>query len=295
MVGPPDVISDHSLISWCCLLDRQPRITYDREMGGWTKLNLDNVRAALLESELCSVDRRPETVEDYFETYHNVLSKLADRFAPVKRVTLRRQRLALWMDDGCRKLLRISRMMERRYRRSGLLDDRQAWVLQERKRHQLYRKKERDYWSLCITSQAKQPRKLWHTLNNLLGASQSHQLPKTCPTAQQFADFFDEKVAAVRRSTGAGTASTELPTVTEVFDTFQSCTIDDIRSIIMGASSKSCALDLMPTDVMKKFLPELLPFITDMCNSSLEQGCIPLSQRHAIITPRLKKTRRRSS
>ena len=41
--------------------------------------------------------------------------------------------------------------------------------------------------------------------------------------------------------------------------------------------------------VMKEFLPELLPFIVDMCNASLAEGCLPVSQRHAIATPRLKK------
>ena len=48
-------------------------------------------------------------------------------------------------------------------------------------------------------------------------------------------------------------------------------------------------MDPIPTDVLKKFLPKLLPYITDMCNSSLQQGSFPLSQRHAIIRPRLKK------
>ena len=57
----------------------------------------------------------------------------------------------------------------------------------------------------------------------------------------------------------------------------------------MGASSKSCELDPIPPDMLKKFLPELLPFITDLCNASLQQGCLPLSQRHAIIRPRIKK------
>ena len=33
----------------------------------------------------------------------------------------------------------------------------------------------------------------------------------------------------------------------------------------------------------------MLPFITDMCNASLDQGSLPISQRHAIISPRLKK------
>ena len=48
----------------------------------------------------------------------------------------------------------------------------------------------------------------------------------------------------------------------------------------MSSQSKSCALDP---------LPEILPFITDMCNTSLRQVMLPLSQCHAIVTPRLKK------
>ena len=60
--------------------------------------------------------------------------------------------------------------------------------------------------------------------------------------------------------------------------------------MITVTSSKSCQLDPVPTTVVKEFLLELFPFITDMCNASLAEGSIPLSQRHAIITPRLKKT-----
>jgi hypothetical protein len=40
---------------------------------------------------------------------------------------------------------------------------------------------------------------------------------------------------------------------------------------------------------MKQFLPELLPFITKMCNASLREGSLPESQRHATVIPRLKK------
>ena len=89
-VDPPDVISDLSLISWCCPLDLQ----------------------------LCSAVHGVSTAEDYFELYQNVLTRLADRFAPIKRVTLHRQRLAVWMDDECRQLRRKSRLLQRRYRRS---------------------------------------------------------------------------------------------------------------------------------------------------------------------------------
>ena len=57
----------------------------------------------------------------------------------------------------------------------------------------------------------------------------------------------------------------------------------------MSSQSKSCALDPLPTNILKEFLPEVLTFITDLCNTSLRQGMLPLSQRHAIVTPRLKK------
>ena len=116
-VDPPDVISDHSLIRWCCPLDLiQPSTVLSREVRGWTKLDCDGFRAALLDSELCSAAHGLSTAEDHFELYHNVLMRLADRFAPIKRVTLRRQRLAVWMDDECRQLRRKSRLLERRYR-----------------------------------------------------------------------------------------------------------------------------------------------------------------------------------
>jgi len=72
-----------------------------------------------------------------------------------------------------------------------------------------------------------------------MGASDKTSLPKDCPSAQQFADFFQAKVAAVREATAGGEVTTELPPATEVFDHFQLCTASDIRSAIMSSPSKS--------------------------------------------------------
>jgi len=65
--------------------------------------------------------------------------------------------------------------------------------------------------------------------------------------------------------------------------------MEDVRQVITASPAKSCALDPIPTDVLKTFLPELLPYATAMCNASLLQGCLPQSQRHATVIPRLKK------
>ena len=111
-IYPPSIISDHSIISWRCPLLTQLKIVMNREVRGWTKLDRDSFRSALLESELYSSEQRPVTADEYFDLYHRVLTRLADQYAPVKRVTLGRHQLALWMDEECRQLRRKSRMLE---------------------------------------------------------------------------------------------------------------------------------------------------------------------------------------
>ena len=94
----------------------------------------------------------------------------------------------------------------------------------------------------------------------------------------------------VRLDAVGQTPSSFLPPTPATIDDFQTLSADDIQKVIMSASTKLCALDPLPRHVVKEFLPELLPYITDMCNALLSQGIIPVSQRHAIITPRLKKS-----
>ena len=50
--------------------------------------------------------------------------------------------------------------------------------------------------------------------------------------------------------------------------------------IIIAVPMQSCALDPLPTHILKEFLQELPALIT---------GCLPVSQCHAITTPRLQK------
>ena len=45
-----------------------------------------------------------------------------------------------------------------------------------------------------------------------------------------------------------------------------------------------------PTFMLKECIDVLLPYLTEMCNASLLEGLLPVSQRHAIITPILKKS-----
>src|SRR5664279_1599512 len=103
----PRTSSLTSLISWRVLFDQQTPITRNREIRGWSKLDADGFRAALVRSELCDVTQHPVSADDFFELYHCVLQRLADQFSPIKKITIRRQRLAVWMDAECRQLRRM--------------------------------------------------------------------------------------------------------------------------------------------------------------------------------------------
>jgi len=122
-----------------------------------------------------------------------------------------------------------------------------------------------------------------------LGAPTSKPLPNNLPSAQDFLDFFNKKVEGVREGTGQGPATTFLPPAAATLNCFQLYTEADVAKVITAAPSKSCELDPIPTDILRQFLPVLLPYITKMCNASLKQGILPTTQRSTIVTPRLKK------
>ena len=50
---------------------------------------------------------------------------------------------------------------------------------------------------------------------------------------------------------------------------------DDLSKIIQGSPSKSCALDPMPTWLVKQHLLVLLPVLTRIVNTSLKSGVFP--------------------
>ena len=106
-------------------------------------------------------------------------------------------------------------------------------------------------------------------------------------SARILMDFCNEKIAGVRLSTGDFPVQSSLETATVILEEFQECTEEDAG--IMSWHSKLCALDPLSTNILKDFPPEIIPFVANMCNTSLRQGMFLLNQRHAIVTPCLKK------
>ncbi|KAK3708823.1 hypothetical protein QZH41_007175 [Actinostola sp. cb2023] len=76
---------------------------------------------------------------------------------------------------------------------------------------------------------------------------------------------------------------------TSTFPNFDDVSEDLVSRTICKSASKSCALDPVPTTLLKDSLGVLLPTITHLINLSLKQGVYPDLFKKALIRPALKK------
>ena len=137
------------------------------------------------------------------------------------------------------------------------------------------------------------------TVNTLLN-SNSRVLPvNDCPKelAKKFSEFFLNKVKKIRNiiddvhiDPSSPLEGRKFPSHGSLLHDFRPVTEDDLLRIIMKSPTKTCALDPLPTWLLKRHSSVILPKLTEVVNASLEQGAFPNSLGHAIVTPILKKS-----
>ena len=113
--------------------------------------------------------------------------------------------------------------------------------------------------------------------------------------ADRFSEFFEAKIRKINDSLNVGDMDTcdpmniALSQSQNTFDDFGRITTDELRKVIMESPSKSCALDPLPTPLLKLCVDELLPSISIIINKSLSSGYMPKQFKEAIIIPIPKK------
>ena len=66
-------------------------------------------------------------------------------------------------------------------------------------------------------------------------------------------------------------------------------TTSDIRNLLNKSPTTSCALDPLPTWLLKYISDTLIPFLTRFVNSSITSSVVPRCLKHANVIPVLKK------
>ena len=112
-----------------------------------------------------------------------------------------------------------------------------------------------------------------------------------------FAKFFSDKITLIREniqrrvhdvdsSVYEGTArSTVQYTLGELAPT----TDAELIRILTNSSDKTCCLDAIPTNLIKKSLSLHIPYLVAIVNNSFKEGLFPSALRIALVRPLLKK------
>ena len=127
---------------------------------------------------------------------------------------------------------------------------------------------------------------MWSAVNRLLQLVTSSTAQHA---AADLAAHFTTKVEKVR------TATSDAPP--PVINSRQSTTLADLvpvsveeaAKLLQSAPNKHCQLDPIPTWILKKSADRFVPLFAALCNSSYSSG-LPPSQKHALVSARLKKT-----
>ena len=92
--------------------------------------------------------------------------------------------------------------------------------------------------------------------------------------ANDFAEYSRNKIGSVRADT-IDSLPPEFPPTEHRLAALRDISSVELRAIIMSSAPKSCELDSLPATLIQDYMDDLLPFLTIICNRSLQEGVLP--------------------
>ena len=233
-----------------------------------------------------------EKVSYYFKSAASAL----DKHAPEKTKEFVPREVIPWMDENILNAKRHRRKLERKWRVSGLTVHKEMYLHQKSIVNRMCDNAKRNYYKDKIENCDQS--KLFQLANSLLHGKETKSLPhheEKSILVNQFNDFFVDKIVQIRSKLdsarqssphSSSTPPTNITTMTE----FQLPSLEKSSKLIKSASSATCALDPIPTKLVKSHcLTALLPIIHDIITGSLQSGEFPADFKIANVCPLLKK------
>ena len=144
---------------------------------------------------------------------------------------------------------------------------------------------------IALASPSKELHQIVSTLSN-------RHPPKIFPTIKPSADLpsifikhFTNKVEKLRANVASEhvTSTHVTGTIAATFYSFEKVSQLTVKECILNFAPKSCELDPIPSKLSIECLDSVLPYLTDLFNSSLASGIFPQCFKSPLVTPILKK------
>ena len=132
-------------------------------------------------------------------------------------------------------------------------------------------------------------RALWTNINRL-HRRQATSTTTTPLDVNNLTKYFRTKIETIRQSTSDALRSIIIePRIIEQFTNFKAVTVDEIMKLLRTLPSEQCSLDTVSTWLVISTADYIAPLLCGICCASLKLAVMPVSQKQAVVYPRLKK------
>ena len=253
-----------------------------------------NLFKSNLHNSLCNIDISDMAFVDHLKVYSDTVLCEFDKVAPLKTSSSSPSSSeAPWMDREFKDCRSTRRKLERRWRRTRLESDKNIYVSKRVECAELSKCKRSTYYGKIISDHEGDQRSLFKVVSNLLDKSKSsvfpqHENPKDLATS--FNEFYLQRVQNIRDNIPVSKHKQNTDAfLGTVLESFKPTTEVELRKIIMDKGIKTSPDDVLPANVLKEVIEELLPHICKLVNKSLETGSVE-GLKDSIIVPILKKS-----
>ena len=229
--------------------------------------------------------------------YNDVISGIVDNYAPQKKHTMVVRSKVPWFTEEIKEAKRKCRQLERKWRQTHLTIHREMFQAQRLCLKMTINKSKSSYFNSKIINCSGDQKKLFKITKDLLHTKDTVSLPKYTSAealATRFNEYFTTKIVNIRDELDLLVTNDdmqpEVSTSQPLLHTFKPTSHDEIRKIIKESSGASCCLDPWPTWLLKDYLDDVTPIVTNIVNNSLQDGEMPASLKNAVLRPLLKKS-----
>ena len=288
-----DLLTDHFIITFTVILPLLPSLS--KKLIHYRKIKSINIPlfSSELVSILVSLPISPESI-------NSTLSLLLDKYAPIISTTISLHTNCPWFTPHLVKLKRSLRKTERTYRRMSSPENLLSFTNHRKFYKSQISKAKSSYYINKINSLSSNPRATFALARKLIAPDPPLHIPyipnipknKLC---NEFSNFFSNKILSTCSTITSLHQKYSIPCILiskpidKYLSIFTTPSISNIYDLILKSNSSSPS-DPINIYTVKSLASTLSPYLHTIFSSSLSNGVLPPSFKHAIITPILKKT-----
>ena len=151
--------------------------------------------------------------------------------------------------------------------------------------------KKNDCLYRIIKANSNNTKKLFKLVSEITGSSKPNPMPDAQSDkelAEGFAKFFRQKIDGIRHQFNDIPQYKIPPRDTPTLRSFATITKNILLKLIREMPTKTCDSDIIPTKLLKKILPTIIPALTKIANLSINNGVFSEKWKSATVKPLIK-------